>query len=212
MSNGNMMLCLGTEPPKKETEVATFSKKAEQLASKGLYLSRFALLVSEQELFEAAEKIVPFNTKKNNCWAERMLYAWVNKQNKVNVPWLCADWFGELPWPQHHFTLKVCEAFPSCALFFPIILNFPKLCLIFYQLSTISPILLCFSQSCSVFPNHALFFPNMALFFFNCPLLFPLCSFFPNHALFSQCALLSPGVLYFPITTCKLYLPLPHCS
>ena len=68
--------CAWLQSLRQKTEVATFSKeKAEQLASEGPGLSRLALPLSQQELTEAAEEVVHFNTKKNNFWAEWMLNA-----------------------------------------------------------------------------------------------------------------------------------------
>ena len=45
--------------------------------------SRFAAPVSEEEFCDAANGVVPLNTKKN-CWAQRMLNAWIEERNKVN--------------------------------------------------------------------------------------------------------------------------------
>ena len=46
--------------------------------------SRFATPVSEEEFCNAANGVVPLNTKKNNCWAQRMLNAWIEERNKVS--------------------------------------------------------------------------------------------------------------------------------
>ena len=46
--------------------------------------SRFATPVSEEEFCDAANGVVPLNTKKNNCWAQRTLNAWIKERNKVN--------------------------------------------------------------------------------------------------------------------------------
>ena len=75
---------LDPEPPKKKLKLSLSQKMAEQSASEGLGLSRFALPVSEQEFSEAAKGVALSNTKKNNCWAEWMFNAWVDEQNKVN--------------------------------------------------------------------------------------------------------------------------------
>ena len=48
--------------------------------------SRFATFVSEEEFCDAANGVVPLNTKKNNCWAQRTLNAERNKVNPGSVP------------------------------------------------------------------------------------------------------------------------------
>ncbi len=44
--------------------------------------SRFALPVSEEQFSDAAMGVIPFNTKKNNAWAERTFNSWVEERNK----------------------------------------------------------------------------------------------------------------------------------
>ena len=58
---------LDPESPKRKLKLSLSQKMAEQSASEGLGLSRFALPVSEQEFSEAAKGVVPSNTKKNDC-------------------------------------------------------------------------------------------------------------------------------------------------
>ena len=63
----------GKQPPKKKLPLSLTRKK-----------SRFATPVSEEEFCDAANGVVPLNTKKNNCWAQRMLNAWIEERNKVS--------------------------------------------------------------------------------------------------------------------------------
>ena len=93
MSNGNTIdaVLRYRASTKKKLKLPLSQKNAEQVASESLGLSRLTLPVSKQELSEAAEKVVPFITKKNNCWAEQMLNAWVNMQNRVKSGSLLSD-------------------------------------------------------------------------------------------------------------------------
>ena len=45
---------------------------------------RFGAPVSEKEFCDAAKGVVPLHTRKNNCWAQRTLDAWIEERNKVN--------------------------------------------------------------------------------------------------------------------------------
>ena len=48
-----------------------------------LKTNRFSAPVSEEKVDEAAKGVVPFNTKKNNGWAERTFYDCVQERNKL---------------------------------------------------------------------------------------------------------------------------------
>ena len=63
----------GKQPPKKKLRLSVTRKK-----------SRFATPVCEEEFCNAANGVVPLNAKKNNCWAQRMLNAWIEERNKVS--------------------------------------------------------------------------------------------------------------------------------
>ena len=74
---------LDSEPPPWKKLKLCLSKNKVCQEEKVPSSSRFADPVSEEELTEAAKGVVPSNTKKNNCWAERTFNAWVEQRNKV---------------------------------------------------------------------------------------------------------------------------------
>ena len=58
-------LVLNPKPAKRKLKLSLSQKKAEQSASQGPGLSRFAFPVSEQEFSETAKGVIPSNAMKN---------------------------------------------------------------------------------------------------------------------------------------------------
>ena len=67
-------------PPAKQRRLSLSLRKGSTPGSTST--SRFAPPVSEVEYEEAAEGVVPANTKKNNDWGERVFRSWVEERNK----------------------------------------------------------------------------------------------------------------------------------
>ena len=67
-------------PPAKQRRLSLSLRKGSAPGSTSA--SRFVPPVSEVEYEEAAEGVVPANTKKNNDWGERVFRYWVEERNK----------------------------------------------------------------------------------------------------------------------------------
>lgn len=66
-------------PPAKKRRLSLSLKERASTSSR-----RFATPVSEVQYIEAAEGVVPANTKKNNDWGERVFRDWLEERNKLS--------------------------------------------------------------------------------------------------------------------------------